>query len=154
MPKISINGRNRILVLHEEGYSQVNIAKRVNCSRVSVQKVVKKYNKTGDVVDKKKFGRRKKLSLRDEQFFLKKAQDLKRASGNLVHASTVRRSLIKSGLKGCVAIKKPLLRKGNKEKRLKFAREHKEWQKNQWDKVLFTDESKFQIFGTNSHTKY
>ena len=58
-------------------------------------------------------------------------QDLKRASGILVHASTVRRSLIKSGLKGCVAIKKPLLRKGNKEKRLKFAREHKEWQRNQ-----------------------
>ena len=57
--------------------------------------------------------------------------------------------MTKSGLKGCVAIIKPLLRKGNKEKRLKFAREHKEWQKNQWDKVLFTDESKFQIFGTN-----
>ena len=26
---------------------------------------------------------------------------------------------------------------------------HKEWQKNQWGKVLFTDKSKFQIFGTN-----
>ena len=30
MPKISINDRNRIIVLHEEGYSQVNIAKHVN----------------------------------------------------------------------------------------------------------------------------
>ena len=112
-------------------------------------------------MDKKKSGRPQKLSLRDEQFLKITAlrnrkkvstelvQDLKRASGTLVHASTVRKSLIKSGLKGCVAIKKPLLPKGNKEKRLKFAREHKEWQKNQWDKVLFIDESKFQIFGTN-----
>ena len=53
MPKISINDINRIIVLHEEGYSQVNIANRVNCSRASVQKVVKKYNETGDVVAKK-----------------------------------------------------------------------------------------------------
>ena len=66
MPKISINDRNRIIVLYEEGYSQVNIAKRVNRSRTSVQKIVKKYNETGDVVDKKKSGRPKKLSLRDE----------------------------------------------------------------------------------------
>ena len=89
-------------------------------------------------MDKKKSGSPKKLSLCDEQFLKITAlrnskkvsaelvQDLKRASGTLVHASTVRRSLIKSRLKGCVAIKKPLLRKGNKEKRLKFAREHKE----------------------------
>ena len=103
-------------------------------------------------MDKKKSGCPKKLSLRDEQFLkitalqnCKKVnaeliQDLKRVSGTLVHASTVRRSLTKFGLKRCVAIKKPLLRKGNKEKRFKFAREHKEWQKNQWDKVLFTDE--------------
>ena len=108
MPKISINVRNRIIVLHEEGYSQVYIAKRVNCSRVSVQKIEKIYNETGDVADKKKSGRPKKLSQRDEQFLkitalrnYKKVsaelvQDLKSASGTLVHASTVRRSLIKS----------------------------------------------------------
>ena len=140
---MSINDRNPIIVLHEEGYSQVNIAKRLNCSRASVQKLVKKYNETGDVVNKKKSGRPKKLSLRDEQFLkitelqnrkklsAELVQDLKRATETLVHASNMRRSLIKSGLKGCVAIQKPLLREGNKEKRLKFTREHKEWQKNQ-----------------------
>ena len=101
MPKISINDRDRIIVLHEECYSQVNIAKCVNCSRAPVQKIVQKYNETGDVVDKKKSGRPKKLSLRDEQFLKITAvrnrnkvsteliQDLKRASGTLVHASTV-----------------------------------------------------------------
>ncbi|XP_065664520.1 uncharacterized protein LOC136086168 [Hydra vulgaris] len=100
MSKISINNRMGIIVLHKEGYSQVKIATRVNCSRASVQKIVQKYNKTGDVVDKKKSGRPEKLSLRDEQFLkitalrIRKtvsaelAQDLKRASGTLVHAST------------------------------------------------------------------
>ena len=68
MIKISINDRNRIIVLREEGYSQVNIAKRVNCLQASVQNIVKKYNETGDVVDEKKSGCLKKLTLRDEQF--------------------------------------------------------------------------------------
>ena len=93
MPKVSINDRNRIIVLHEEGYSQINIAKHVNCLQASVQKIVKKYNKTGDVVNKKKSGHCKKLSLCDEQFLKITAlqnrkkvsaelvQDLKRASG-------------------------------------------------------------------------
>ena len=62
-----MNDRNRIIVLHEEGYRQVNIAKHVNCLQASVKKIVKKYKKTGDVADKKKSGRPKKLSLRDEQ---------------------------------------------------------------------------------------
>ena len=104
MLKISVNDRNRIIVLREEGHSQVNISKLVNCLQASIQKIVKKYNETGDVVDEKKSGCIKKLSLRDEQFFKTTAlrnckkicaelvQDLKRASRFLVHASTVRRS--------------------------------------------------------------
>ena len=68
MLKISVNDRNRIIILLEVGHSEVNIAKRVNCLRASVQKIVKKYNETEDVVDEKKSGCIKKLSLRDEQF--------------------------------------------------------------------------------------
>ena len=52
--------------------------------------------------------------------------------------STVRRSLLKSGLKGCVAVRIPLLRKGNKTKRLKYAQEHRNWTMEQWSKVLWT----------------
>ena len=138
-------------------------ARRVNCSRCLVQKEVRRYIETGDVVDKRKSVRSKKLTPRDEQFLkvsvlrnrkkvsAELVQDLRRATGTIVHPITVRQSLLRSGLRGCVAIKKHFLRKGNKEKRLKFANEHIEWQKNQWDKVLFTDKSKFQLLGTNRH---
>ena len=55
-----------------------------------------------------------------------------------------------SGLLGIgrVAVRKPLLRKPNIIKRLKFAEEHKDWTVDQWMKVLWTDESKFEIFGS------
>ena len=55
--------------------------------------------------------------------------------------------MIKS--KGRVAAKKTFLRKYNFQKRLEFARKHVNWSKNQWSKVLFTDESKFVLLGNN-----
>ncbi|CAJ0940336.1 unnamed protein product [Ranitomeya imitator] len=50
---------------------------------------------------------------------------------------------------GKIAARKPLLRTGNKQKRLVWAKEHKEWTLDQWKSVLWPDESKFEIFGSN-----
>lgn len=49
-------------------------------------------------------------------------------------------------------VKKTLLRKLNIQKRLKFAKEHVHWTTRQWEKVLFTDETKVEIFGTHRQT--
>lgn len=61
--------------------------------------------------------------------------------------TVARRCLLNWGLKGRVAAKKPLLRKQNISKRFAFAKEHVHWSNDQWAKVLFSDESKFEIFG-------
>lgn len=66
-----------------------------------------------------------------------------------VSQSTVRSSLLSFGLNGRVACKKPLLRQANIRKRLKFAQEHVTWTESQWAKVLFTDETKVEIFGSH-----
>ncbi|CAJ0956123.1 unnamed protein product [Ranitomeya imitator] len=59
------------------------------------------------------------------------------------------RRLCAAGLHGKIAAGKPLLRTGNKQKRLVWAKEHKEWTLDQWKSVLWSDESKFEIFGSN-----
>jgi len=60
-------------------------------------------------------------------------QDLRDASGPSVDSSTVLWSLIRNGLHGRrVAVKKPFLRKGNRERRLMYAKWHKKWTENQW----------------------
>lgn len=41
------------------------------------------------------------------------------------------------------AAAKPLLTKKMMKKRLIFAKEHKDWTKEQWSKVMFSDESSF-----------
>ena len=63
--------------------------------------------------------------------------------------TTAMRRLCESGLHGRIAARKPLLRTGNKQKRLVWAKEHKEWTLDQWKSVLWSDESKFEIFGSN-----
>ncbi|GFX43924.1 transposable element Tc1 transposase [Trichonephila clavipes] len=71
--------------------------------------------------------------------------------GRSVSAETVRRVLRKAGYNGRVARKKPLIGKRNRVKRLKFAKEHILKPQQFWNKVIFSDESKFNIFGSDGH---
>ena len=61
-----------------------------------------------------------------------------------VTTSTVRRRLCEAELYGRIAIKKPLLRKQNNVKWSQWVKANKEW-----NKVLWIDESKFEILGLN-----
>ena len=60
--------------------------------------------------------------------------------------STSRKGLWEVGLHARTAVQKPLLRKQNHVERLQS---QKDWTIDMWNKVLWTDESKFEIFGTN-----
>ncbi|GFX52283.1 transposable element Tc1 transposase [Trichonephila clavipes] len=67
--------------------------------------------------------------------------------GRSVSAETVRRVLRKAGYNGRVARK--LIGKRNRVKRLKFAKEHILKPQQFWNEVIFSDESKFNIFGSD-----
>ena len=54
--------------------------------------------------------------------------------------STVRRRLSEAGLYGRIIVKKLLLRKQNNVKKFQWAKVHKHWTIEQWDKVLQTEE--------------
>jgi len=56
--------------------------------------------------------------------------------GKTVSRRTIARALVRSGLYGRVAARKPMLRKANIKKRLKFAKEHVNWTLDQWYQVL------------------
>ena len=52
-------------------------------------------------------------------------------------------------LHGRIAAKKPLLKDSNNNKRLAWAKKHKQLTLDRWLPVLWPDESKFEIFGSN-----
>jgi hypothetical protein len=65
-----------------------------------------------------------------------------------ISTSIVQRRLRESGLHGGIAAKKPLL-KDTKKKRRAWAKKHAQWTLDWWKSVLWSDESKLEIFGSN-----
>jgi hypothetical protein len=69
------------------------------------------------------------------------------SSNRHISTSTVQRRLSESSLQGRIAAKKPLLKDTNKK--LALAKKHEQWTLDQWKYVLWSDESTFEIFGSN-----
>ena len=69
--------------------------------------------------------------------------------GIIISEQTVRRRLHEAEFKGRVARKKPYVDKANRVKRIQYAKKYREQLLCSWDQVLWTDESKFNLFGSD-----
>ncbi len=72
-------------------------------------------------------------------------RELQDASGCSVSTRTVRKSILHAGLKGCIAAKKPMLTSKHRSACFSWAKERRIWQHSQWAKILWSDESVFEI---------
>ena len=63
--------------------------------------------------------------------------------------STVKRRLCDDNLFGRRPSRKPLISKKNQMARVKFAKEHLDWTKQDWNKVLWSDERKYNLFSSD-----
>ncbi|KAK3561048.1 hypothetical protein QTP86_026390 [Hemibagrus guttatus] len=75
--------------------------------------------------------------------------DLQRAGTNVTKA-TISNTLRRQGLKSCSARRVPLLKPVHVRARLKFAREHLDDPEEDWENVIWSDETKIELFGKNS----
>ncbi|KAG0921928.1 hypothetical protein G6F31_020115 [Rhizopus arrhizus] len=51
--------------------------------------------------------------------------------------------------KAKIKAKKPLLSKQHKERRLAWAMAHKDWTTDDWRRMVFSDETKVNVFGSD-----
>ncbi|KAJ4940165.1 hypothetical protein JOQ06_026474, partial [Pogonophryne albipinna] len=75
--------------------------------------------------------------------------DLQRA-GTKVTKAIISNTLRRQGLKSCSARRVPLLKPIHVQARLKFAREHLDDPEEDWENVIWSDETKIELFGKNS----
>ncbi|KAJ4941074.1 hypothetical protein JOQ06_027361 [Pogonophryne albipinna] len=75
--------------------------------------------------------------------------DLQRA-GTKVTKATISNTLRRQGLKSCSARRVPLLKPVHVQARLKFAREHLDDPEEDWENVIWSDETKIELFGKTS----
>lgn len=161
--RLSMEQRVRVLVLKEEGYSTTQIAKRVGSSQSAVVKILQKSTETGTVADRARSGRPRSSSKRQDRVLRRiSLADRKLTSPQLlrqwqdkcgiaVSPSTVRKRCLEFGLRGCKARRKPLLTDVQRKNRVQWAKKHSKWSCNMWEKVLFSDESTFCLFGDQAH---
>ena len=124
-------------------------------------KMHKKHLESNTFTDKPRCGRPRMSTLRQDRTLKRLALTNCRLSskilsrqwhvgGPLISPKSVRRRLNKQGLNGRVAIKKPFISKINQQKRLKFAHEFLHFSVTDWQTVLWSDESKFNLAGNDS----
>lgn len=63
--------------------------------------------------------------------------------------NTVRRSLKRAGMKAAVKVKRAFLSPRHKQERLDFAYSHQYWTVDDWKRVIWSDESKINRFGSD-----
>ena len=152
--------RSTAIILRKEGYTFQQIADKMGggATRSGVYKVCKKFLNFETIKDLPGRGRKKIITPQDERRIVRLAlQDRRRPSkdisnvlndsGVTVSARSIRRILVKNGLRARIARKKPYLNAVQHKKRVDWAKEHRGWSSEQWAKVIFSDESNISIFG-------
>jgi hypothetical protein len=78
-------------------------------------------------------------------------QVVKDSVGIDVHRTTISRELKNAGLKSGKKKKKPALSEKNRKERLAFAKAHRYWTVEDWNNVIFSDETKINRFGSDGN---
>lgn len=154
---IGIGLRKLIIEQYKRGKSQIDIVKQYELHKSTVCRIIRRYKDTGTVEVIHKGGRPRKTTSRQDTLmarYIKKnpfvsSAQLVKSLELPIAARSVRRRAVEAGLFARRPAKKPLISKKNQCKRLEFAKQHVNWTVAQWKNVFFTDESKFNLFGSD-----
>uniref|UniRef100_A0A671PN32 Transposase n=1 Tax=Sinocyclocheilus anshuiensis TaxID=1608454 RepID=A0A671PN32_9TELE len=159
--ELSKDTRDKIVDLHKAGMGYRTIGKQLGEKATTVGAIIRKWKKFKMTVNLPRTGAPCKISPRGVSMILRKVRDqprttredlvndLKRA-GTTVSTVTISNTLHRHGLKSCSARKVPLLKPAHVQARLKFAKDHLDDPEEAWEKVMWSDETKIEVFGINS----
>ncbi len=148
---LTVVQKTTIDTLHKEGKTQKVIAKEAGCSQSSVSKHINREAK-----GRKRCDRKKCTSNRDnhtlerivKQNPFKNVGEIHKewtAAGVSASRTTTHRRIQDMGFSCRIPCVKPLLNNRQRQKRLAWAKDKKDWTAAEWSKVMFSDESKFCI---------
>ena len=127
------------------------IAIKFKISISTVRNIIKKKNKIGSVVYRKRSGRQQITSANEDRRIATTSKrnklltapeitnSMKNSLEDHISLTTVKMRLMEEGLSGRVAARKSLLRTQNKKSSLLWARCHEQLAVDDWKRVLWTD---------------
>ncbi len=159
--ELSKDTRNKIVDLHQAGKTESAIGKKLGVKKSTVGAIIRKWKTYKTTDNLPRSGAPRKISPRGVKMITRTVSknprttrgdlvnDLQRA-GTKVTKATISNTLRRQGLKSCSARRVPLLKPVHVQARLKFAREHLDDPEEDWENVIWSDETKIELFGKNS----
>lgn len=159
--ELSSSTRDQIILLRNMGQSYREIGKTLKINFSSVRCVIKRFNERGNTDNLPRKGRPRVLTPRECRSIIQQVhQEPSTSAMNLVNVvelrtgkkiseSTVKRVLCRAEIHARTPRKKPFISEVNRKKRLGFAHCYVGKSNEFWENVLFSDESKFNIFGSD-----
>jgi transposase len=158
MKPFSKDVENSVIKHLQDGLNTRKIAKMVGISPATVSRIANRAL-PGRIVEKN--GRPPKLTRRDKLYCVRQItvggketafevrKSLVSDVGVSVSTDTVRRALKEAGLGAIVKPKKPYLSAKNIKERLVWAKAHVYWTIDDWKRVVWSDETKIDRFGSD-----
>lgn len=145
-------------IIEKSGDDYKKISNSLDIPQSSVKSIIKKWKEYGTCLNLPRAGRPYKLRDRARRRLMREATKTPTTTlkefkaslaqmGKTVHTTTVARALHQLKLYGRVAKRKPLLKKAHIKSHLEFAQRHVGDSKVNWKKVIWADETKFELFG-------
>jgi len=162
MKALSSESIRSISYLLEQGHSVRSISKQL---KISVG-CISNYKKALSIdIPDNKGGRPNQLSLRDKNKIKKQllagasqtAKDVQKGikdDGINISYSTAKRAIRSMGFTSKKKVKKPLLSKKHQQTRLEWAKAHQHWTVDDWRRVVWSDETKINVWGSDGIKYY
>lgn len=147
--------------LSDHGVKQIDLSKRFNVSQSTICRIIKRIKERKTYERKPGSGAKRKLSVTDMSYLVSRiikipdigskrlCTELKDKKGTTVSARTIRRCLSSAGLPAKITIYKPKLSKNNIKKRFEHAKQWILFDQNDWDNIIWSDETKINLFGSD-----
>ena len=131
-----------------------DVARAINCNARTVRCLRQRYRETGRTADHPRSGRPhvtkpaqdryiRTSHLRDRYRMVTTARVTPGTHNPSISAQTVRNRLREAGLRACIPVVRQVLTRHHWKQRRLWAQTHRCWTRQDWQKVLFTDESWF-----------
>jgi len=160
---VNENDSVRIVALLEEGFSQRYVAERLGINQSTVSRIWNRFRETGRYGRRIGSGRGRVTTAREDRNLVRAAiRNPVLVARQIAHAvmpnrqisdETVRRRLHEQGLRSRARAQAPLLLGRHREGRRQYARNHANWTWREWRNVLFTDESRFGLYGSDGRIR-
>lgn len=159
--KYSNELKEKIINDYINGISQQLLCEKYTMGKSVISRIINFFKQNNSVQTVHRGGRPRITSERDDKMIIREikkypfisSREIKHNLDMDASCRTIRRRAVDGGLSSFKVVKKPYISMKNKKARIKFATDHINWSVQKWKSVLFSDESKFNLKGSDGNRR-